>query len=54
MKDKGHFYSSIIKSISRIVGYIILAVAIPETLGFSLVLIGAEVIGIAEEFLDRR
>ena len=54
MKDKGHFYSSIIKSVFRIVGYITLAASIPETLAFSLILIGAEVIGIAEEFLDRR
>jgi hypothetical protein len=53
MKDKGHFYISIIKSILRISGCIICIITnniIPIAISFGI----AEIFGIAEEIVDKR
>jgi hypothetical protein len=54
MKDKGHFYISLIKSLLRIAGCIYLTIWFPIILPFSLLFLGAEVLGILEEIADRR
>ena len=56
MKDKGHFYASLIKSIVRIIAcvgaFIITKDTSVKVLAFGLA--GAELLGIAEEVFDKR
>lgn len=56
MKDKGHFISSIVKSILRIFGYTFAGIAVtdPYLIIAVVLLIAAEILGIAEEFFDKR
>lgn len=54
MKDKGHFFVSLVKSLLRIGACIYLTVILPIVLPFSLLFLGAEILGILEEIVDRR
>ena len=53
MKDKGHFWISIIKSIIRI-GFCIWAISANSLVLLAFGIIGAEIFGILEEVLDKR
>lgn len=53
MKDKGHFYISLSKSLIRIVGCV-LAIAGADILSVPITFLLAEVLGIAEEVFDKR
>lgn len=53
MKDKGHFYISLSKSLIRIAGCV-LAIAGTGILSVPITFLLAEVLGIAEEVFDKR
>ena len=53
MKDKGHFYISLSKSLIRIAGCV-LALAGAGILSVPITFLLAEVLGIAEEVFDKR
>lgn len=53
MNDKGHFLISMIKSGVRILGSVI-AIKKRSTAVLASALLGAEILGIAEELVDKR
>jgi len=53
MKDKGHFYISLAKSLARIVGCLITLVT-NNLIPLGAFFIAAELLGILEEIVDKR
>lgn len=53
MNSKGHLFISIAKSVIRSIGCVI-GIATTSILLFSIFFLGAEILGIAEELVDKR